>query len=207
MDYYRHLYVVGKDQYDLAKFGGLYALGECDRLTYVNNKDKGDPPAKIAMRATYENVGRTVIGLVHADVYFHEGDLQKCFDAAYNRYQIVGIVGRKDANRNHWGSQGGSYVSTLDCCSIFWDNSTPIYFDPDEFDGFHLFVEDACLTVKERHNIPSFVPHLSQFISHEGGSTYEPGWQADYARYKERLIKKHPGYLTTYWTTGEPHEE
>lgn len=201
------LCIVSKDQYDLIKLDLTVPLTESDKVILYNNKRVNKSMACIAneMRHINAHEYNEIIGLVHADVVFAPGDLKKCFEAATDGTRIVGIVGRKE-RRNHWGHEGEAVVSTLDCCSVFWNKNIEIEFDELVFNGFHLYVEDFCLEAKKR-NIESFVPALQKETGHVGGSTFNPAWQMDYAKYKERLIQKHPGHTKLWWTTGEFHHE
>jgi hypothetical protein len=198
----RHLYIVAKDKYDLAKFNLTNVIGSTDLITLIDNSSWNKSMAQIGNYIIETNKDRAVVGMVHADVDFAPGDLNKCFEKAWAQYRLVGIVGRVK-EKNHWGHEGEMYVSTLDCCSAFWDTTTPVKFDEEVFDGFHLYLEDACLTLYEKHNMPSFTPHLKPETTHKGSGDTNYGWYEDYLKYKVKLIEKHPGYMTTWWTTGE----
>lgn len=138
-----------------------------------------------------------VIGLVHSDCVFKEGDLEALAQAA-RAGNVAGLVGARLLEPHEdwrvkfvWGKDilKETPVSTLDGCSVFFRKDIPITFDP-TFEGFHLVVEDFCLQATLQ-GIPIVVPAVNAL--HLEQSTRNPEWQKEYARWRDKLMRKWSG--------------
>lgn len=154
-----------------------------------------------------------VFGLVHADVFFDSPmarvadpakvfrpDLEILAECALAG-KVCGIVGADLLPQRYWWGHslpdGAEHpVSCLDGSSIFFRTDLGLQFDEVTFDGFHCHVEDLCLQAHARR-ISVVVPAVK--TDHAGRSTYDPGWQAQYRVYRQRLAEKWNG--TVYQTT------
>lgn len=185
------LIVTSKDSRGLREFlaANPGCLDEVQELCLLiaNGKGQAEIGNKFAARAHGE-----VVGMVHSDCNFAEGDLRLLAKTAYEG-KVTGLVGAKirephEQEKEVWGKMivKESAVSTLDGCSVFFRKDIPVSFDP-TFESFHLVVEDFCLSASEQ-GIPIVVAPVN--ASHIGQSTRKPEWQREYARWKDKLRKK-----------------
>lgn len=196
------LLVTSKDSRGLREFlaANLCRLEEVSELVLLVADGKGQ--AEIGNQFASRAFG-DVVGLVHSDTIFAEGDLELLAQAARDG-KVVGLVGARllEAGEDWpvkfvWGKEQKEErpVSTLDGCSVFFRKDIPISFDP-SLQGFHLVVEDFCLSAS-RLGVPVVVPAVK--ANHIGQSTTKPEWQREYAMWKEKLTQKWSG--TRFETT------
>lgn len=181
-----------------------------DVWTYLNKNSKS--LSNIANSFLFLSKPRPgqVFGLVHCDTLFDsplyrinrpeaafwKRDLEILTECAMSG-KVCGIVGADlSAQRYWWGHSlphGTEHpVSCLDGCSVFFRRDLGLRFDEETFDGFHCHVEDLCLQAHAK-GIPVVVPAVK--ADHVGQSTFDPAWQADYARYKQKLNEKWKGVV------------
>jgi hypothetical protein len=195
------LVVTGKNHADLDAFiaSNLGLLDAVSELRLVVPGALGQ--ARVGNHAKATALG-DVVGLVHSDVSFQSGDLGVLEEAA--RKAVAGIVGARLLEPEEqwdrkftWGKslERTTEVSTLDGCSVFFRKDLPVSFD-ESFQGWHCVVEDFCLSAK-RAGMPVVVAPVK--ASHQGGSTFDPSWQRQYAVGKEHLLRKWSG--TRFETT------
>lgn len=140
-----------------------------------------------------------IIGLVHADTIFEAGALTALAAAAIEG-AVTGMVGASFGPPvgNVWGCHldNPGEVSTLDSCSVFLRRDASYGFDERTFDGFHCAVEDLCLAAKAK-GARIVVPPVK--ANHDGRSTFNPAWRAEYETYRKRLVDKWAGteFVTT----------
>jgi len=196
------LLVTSKDTRGLREFlaANQSKLDEIQELCLLiaNGRSQAEIANRFAARASNE-----IVGIVHSDCNFAEGDFTTLTKTAAAG-KVTGLVGARLlephedwTKKEVWGKMvlKETPVSTLDGCSVFFQRDIPVSFDP-TFSGFHLVVEDFCLSAAEQ-GIPIVVPPVN--ANHIGQSTRKPEWQREYAKWKEKLRKKWDGKI--YETT------
>ena len=152
--------------------------------------------------------------LTHQDISFSPDLLEKIeltiktLDEANIKYSALGLVGRdydSESYTVHWSTVDKIYrLETCDCCFIAIPKSNSIRFDEENFDEYHLYVEDYCMAANqlggiytiggingaESKLIDSSKLPLS-YMLHHSATVNERGcaW-GRYYEYKERLWKK-----------------
>jgi hypothetical protein len=190
--------VVAATQPEADKFRSKHIGEEFTVYTNINGRSLASLGNEFIERSM-----ATVVGMVHADVWFGSNATQAFYDCA-STGNICGIVGRAlDSIENdgykwcctHYTSTGvpnqkpnPGDVSTLDCCSVFFRKDLGLHFDEKIFDGYHLHIEDLCLQAQAR-KIPVVVP-LAEGCGHPLLCTRGPDWINDYWMYRKRLATK-----------------
>lgn len=202
------LCVVAKDGNELASFFAVHAneiAKNVDELIAIDNRGgRFGGLAAIGNRALAATRS-IVFGLIHADTGFRPGALATFREAAVAG-KVAGIVGRSPAGEYVWAfGGGGTDVTCLDGCAIFFRRDLGLSFDEVTFDGFHCVGEDLSLLARTR-GIPIIVPNAP--ADHRSSSNFpDPGqpnadrgaWLTDYHRYVEKLRAKWSGltFLTS----------
>jgi GT2 family glycosyltransferase len=196
------LLVTSKDGRGLREFmaANMTCLEEVLELNLViaNGHSQAKLGNQFAKRAFSE-----VVGIVHADTVFGEGDLTRLAKTA-EAGNVTGIVGARILHPSEsslakyvWGTQikDQTPVSTLDGCAVFFRQDISVSFDP-TFEGFHLVVEDFCLQA-HRAGVRVVVTPVS--ARHLEQSTRKAEWQKEYTLWREKLLRKWSG--TPFETT------
>lgn len=154
--------------------------------------------------------------LTHQDVSF-SSDLLFCIEETIEslgkNWGSLGMVGVTKHGEYKWSTEKEiQQVDTLDCCFIAIRKDTEIIFDENNFDDYHLYVEDYCAQLKHK-DLPSFTiltnsaessPTGSysftdlRYLRHHSVTVSQRGYcWGRYREYRDRLEKKWPGIKTT----------
>lgn len=198
-----------KDVFDLHLGPSLKSLnGDFD----VISKSDKNYPAKNYNEIIEEAKSDWVI-LTHQDISF-SSNLLECIEITIDKlnsesikFSALGMVGRDFYDQGylvHWSSMDKiRRLETCDCCFIVVNKNNPVRFDEVNFDEYHLYVEDYCVSAERiggvftiggligleststSENIPSsYIMHHSVTLNSRGCA-----W-GGYSEYKSRLINK-----------------
>jgi hypothetical protein len=191
------LLVMACEPKDLSEFMSKNpnAISECEELILLITKDRRYGGQARMGNRLLDSAHGNVVGAVHADTVFGHGDLTRLAETAHAG-KVCGMVGRAllddvgICSGYVWGKDVASEtpVSTLDGCSIFSPKDIGCRFDEERFDSFHCPNEDFCLSASSL-GIRVVVPKLES-ANHIGKRTYSAEWQAEYDKYKGRLLGK-----------------
>jgi hypothetical protein len=145
--------------------------------------------------------------LSHQDISFSENLLEK-IETTINKnpnFGVLGLVGVDEFRNYKWSSPDEQFkVQTLDCCFIVIDKENEVFFDEKTFDDYHLYVEDFCLSTKQKTDKSSYTILISKstkdlsYLCHHSYTLKALGsrW-GKYNEYKSRLLKKWGEVKTT----------
>ncbi len=188
--------VIGKSDEEIAWFKEQSPhVEEEARFVYVSNPGRRHGATAAIANPFIDSATEDVVAVIHADTTFAPGSLKKFASMASEGPYLVGIVGRREQTPGEpfsgyvWCNDGGGEVSTLDSSSVFFRRDLGLRFDGVTFPDFHCVVEDLCLQARAK-GVRSVVGDAK--ASHLGSAT-EPTWNAEFYKYRDRLLQKYPG--------------
>ena len=166
-----------------------------------------------------KNAKTPFIILTHQDVTFSPDLLKKIEETMeYLNYDFgaLGMVG-VDKNRTYrWSEPKIIYdLDTLDCCFLVTKTNNHVYFDQNNFDEYHLYVEDYCaqlsrtkkqsiytISIQSRESDPKHTykktDNTESFLNHHSCTVSERGFcWGRYHEYRYKLEQKWPEIKTT----------
>ena len=134
-----------------------------------------------------------LVGFIHSDVTCC--GLEEAVERTVDEYGFNGALGVV-GNGSQWARKGKSFLaSTCDSCFIVVDADRPERFD-ENFDGYHLYVEDYCCQVGgvriiDIDGYEQSEPEGCDYFTHWSYTLNQRGcnW-GDYNKYKQILNKK-----------------
>ena len=127
----------------------------------------------IAYNQIIEESKTDLVLFLHADVLFGEKFLnavEKTIDEVkdFGALGVVGVVKpfmrrKKYVNANE---NTINQVTTLDSCCVLINKKNGLRFDENNFNEFHLFVEDYCMQVKYKTNLKIYLIRTNFYCSH-----------------------------------------
>jgi hypothetical protein len=153
--------------------------------------------------------------LTHEDVSFSSDLLDRILLSQVllpKNWGVLGMVGRTHSGLWQWSHSHQLFeVDTLDCCFIVIKPGE-IFFDEENFNEYHLYVEDYCAQASREHGLTNWtimmdsaegMGHLTRgeqesFMQHHSVTVSERGFcWGRYAEFRKKLEGKWPGIQTT----------
>ena len=160
------------------------------------------PPAVVFNRVMERSTSK-YIAFIHSDVKCK--GLVEAINRTIYQFQNFGALGAVGATYDgiQWARKHESYpVLTIDSCLLIINREHRQYFDQENFDSYHLFVEEYCMRIRAKlgkdirtilidgyEGEPTFIgaddyfAHMSNTVNQLGGS-----W-GNYQRYHDKLKK------------------
>ena len=140
--------------------------------------------------------------LTHQDVIFPP-NLLECIENTIlvdPNFGAIGMVGVDNKGAYRWSKSPVIYeLDTLDCCFIVINTASPIRFNQEVFNEYHLYVEDYCAQQKALgRKIYTIAVPVGSKMDHYGATFNKlgPAW-GRYRQFKAIFNKMWPRLKTT----------